>query len=134
MCCCSPLYLYSVTKKSCTMCHDKNQAGARRGARLQCHRGTRRWNLSYPKTLSQLCGPYGSFYVFSFAFLEFKSNDSPTIMLCDRRADKLAAAKQWQSKRIAGKKHNRPVRGEDPLPARRADSEQKPFVDLVLMA
>lgn len=57
----------------------RNQAAARRGAPLQCHGGTRRWNLSYPKTLSQLCGPYGSFFpsVLHFFFLEFKGNIKP---------------------------------------------------------
>lgn len=53
----------------------RNQARARRGACLQCHRGTRPWNLSYPKTLSQPCGPCGLILLFSFAFLEFKSNN-----------------------------------------------------------
>lgn len=114
----------------------RNQAGARRGACLQCHRGTRPWNLSYPRTLSQPCGPCGSFFVFiQFYILEFKSNNNTSSCYATDEQKSLAA-KEMESKRNNKRKknHDRRVRQQDPVPVRRADSEQKPFVDLAMMA
>lgn len=76
MCCCSPLYLYSVTKKSCTMCHDKRLGGTRpgHGAGHVCNAtegpgdGTCR--------IRKLCPNCAVLVVpnLSFAFLEFKND------------------------------------------------------------
>lgn len=114
----------------------RNQAGARRGARLQCHGGTWRWNLSYPKTLSQLLPSSRSFSL-SFEFLEFKSNNihHRHAMRPTSRQEVSGEKKSNQKgKKQREKKSNCPVHEKDPLPVRRADSEQKPFVDLVMMA
>lgn len=97
----------------------RNQAGARRGACLQCHRGTRPWNLSYPKTLSQPCGPCGSFFfVLSFAFLEFKSNNiTSSCYATDEQTSLAAKAKESNTDNKKNKKkknHRRRVRQEGP--------------------
>lgn len=117
----------------------RNQAGARRGARLQCHGGTWRWNLSYPKTLSQLLPSSWSFSL-GFEFLEFKSNNihhrhaMPPTSRQEVSSEKKKKKSNEKGKNTERKKSNCPVHEKDPLPVRRADSEQKPFVDLVMMA
>lgn len=114
----------------------RNQAGARRGAAFAMPRRDQAMELVVSENFVQLCrvrGPFSwtlSFWNSKVIIIHHHHAIRPTSRQVRGRTERMQ--KKRKTKQGTKKKHC-PVHKEDPVPPRRADSEQKPFVDLVMM-